>query len=300
MDKVTALLSMELPTLSENDLKTIQDIGQTIALLEDIENAGGVPSLDQDTIDQLNQAKAELVALMDKNLPYLSTEELDAVTNTEKTLSLLSDIVDAGGVPSLDQDTIDQLTQAKAELVALMDKNLPYLSTEELDAVTNTEKTLSLLSDIVEAGGVPSLDQDTIDQLTQAKAELVALMDKDLPSLSTEELDAVTNTEKTLSLLSDIVEAGGVPSLDQDTIDQLTQAKAELVALMDKDLPSLSTEELDAVTNTEKTLSLLSDIVEAGGVPFFGPGHDRPIDPGQGRIGGPYGQRPALPLYRGT
>ena len=189
------------------------------------------------------------MALMDKNLPSLTSEEVGAVTSTVQTLSLLEDIENAGGVPSLDQDTIDQLTQAKNELVALMDKNLPSLTSEEVGAVTSTVQTLSLLEDIENAGGVPSLDQDTIDQLTQAKNDLVALMDKNLPSLTSEEVGAVTSTVQTLSFLQDIVEAGGIPSLNQATIDQMNQTKTDVENLLNANLPII-TEEQKAQTET--------------------------------------------------
>ena len=188
----------------------VKATGATIDVLENIQNEGGVKTLNQAAIDQLNKTKTDIETILNMGaFPTFTQAQVDQIKATGATIDVLEQIQNDGGVKSLDQSAIDQLNKTKDDMLALLNANLPIV-TEEQKAQT---ETILASVDRLENMTVPDLS-GRADEINTAKANVDFILGlSDLPTKA--ELDQVDAKVQQLAPL--------LPSLKQmnDTIANL-------------------------------------------------------------------------------
>ena len=90
---VETILNMGVANLLAGSVGPDQRTVATIDVLENIQNEGGVKSLDQPTIDQLNKTETDVETILNMGvLPTFTQAQLDQINATSATIDVLENI----------------------------------------------------------------------------------------------------------------------------------------------------------------------------------------------------------------
>ena len=255
--KVTALLSMNLPTYSETDQASIQSTVNTIEILNSVKDT--VLRLDptpteEDIAPTLQAAKA----ILDLNITdQLQSSDISTINSTVDTIDVLNAVESslAGRQVPTEEDIAPTLQTAKAILGLNFTDQLQSSDISTINSTIDTIDVLNAVESSLAGRQVPT-EEDIAPTLQTAKAILGLNITDQLQSSDISTINSTIDTIDVLNAVESSLAGRQVPT-EEDIAPTLQTAKA-ILGLNFTD--QLQSSDISTINSTIDTIDVLNAV----------------------------------------